>query len=171
MWTKGKKIVVSIIVAVMALGLMTGVVLAANRSDNTAATGKGRSQSGSCDETSCGSGNNGSCGGSGGAGYRWEKIVDGGASAMHDEIARALGISPEEYQKEREGGKGCEEIAAAKGISAQQLAEIEIKVKSDLIDKAVADGKLTQEQAQLLKDRLNEKAEGGCDGACESKVK
>ncbi len=105
----------------------------------------------------------------------------GSLDETHAEVAKALGISVEELEKELSAGKNCAEIAESKGLSAEKFAEIVNKVKTDAIDKAVAEGKMTTEQAEWMKSRIancsgNGAGAGrcnsggsGCGGACHDK--
>jgi hypothetical protein len=67
------------------------------------------------------------------------------------DIAKALGITAQELRTQLKSGKKLSEIATAKGKTLDDVkAAVKVTLKTRL-DKAVADGKLTQTQAD---DRL-----------------
>ena len=73
-------------------------------------------------------------------------------------VAEALGITPEELAAYHEDGLRLPEIAAELGVDETAVHEAVQTAKTDAVNQAVADGIITQEQA----DRL---LEGGrCDG-------
>lgn len=129
------------VISLLAVGLIAGVAFAATGGEPA----NGTNAQGSCN----------------GAGYRWGAVMAGNNSAIRTEVAKALGMSAEDLQKELDSGKTCAEVAQSKGISTEQLAEIVQKVKTDLLDKAVAEGRVTEEQAKVMKERI---ANSDCTG-------
>ncbi len=140
MRSKHKKIALATVVVLLAVGLVTGVALAATAGAGTAP--KSSSTCVGCQSSQCPFATN--------------------CESVQSEMAKALGISVEDLQKELAGGKTCAQIAQSKGVSAAQLAQITAKVRSDLLDKAVASGTLTPEQAKFMKDRMAQCAGTGC---------
>ena len=77
-----------------------------------------------------------------------------GARSVHNTVwgglAETLGLTPDELNAELASGKTLTQIAEAKGVSQDELAAaLETSAKAGL-DKAVADGVLTQEQADSM---------------------
>jgi len=94
-----------------------------------------------------------------GGDYQWmnnmhQWMLTSGARSVHtlvwNGLAEALGLTPDELNAELASGKTLTQIAEAKGVSGEQLtATLETSVKAGL-DKAVADGVLTQAQADQM---------------------
>lgn len=73
-----------------------------------------------------------------------------------DIFAEKLGLSADEVTSRVKAGETFAQIAESKGISAEQLPDFMQQVCTAAIDQAVTDGKLTQEQADALKTRLQD---------------
>ena len=83
----------------------------------------------------------------------------GPAGAIFPDLAKALGLTPAELRKQFEAGKSIADIAKAQGKS---LDDVRSAMKADAktkADKAVADGDLTQKQADELLSHLDEALE------------
>jgi hypothetical protein len=86
-----------------------------------------------------------------------------------DQVAKLTGLSTAEVAKERAAGKSLGSIAASKGVSADAAVAATLAARKALLDKYVADGKITaaQEKAMLdrmaarMKDRVNSTAKPG----------
>lgn len=74
-----------------------------------------------------------------------------------NDLAEFLGISREELTGALQSGKTIVQIAAEKGITEQQLVDFMAEKYSERIDQKVADGKITAEQAEKLKQSLTER--------------
>lgn len=72
---------------------------------------------------------------------------------MHDAIAEALGITPEELANQIRSGKSLKELAEGK---EQAVKDAILKAQKERLDQAVKDGKLTQEQADKIYERLQQ---------------
>jgi len=98
-----------------------------------------------------------------GDGYGWMQnmhqwMLTSGARSVHTIVwngfAEALGLTPDQLSAELASGKTLTQIAEAQGVSQEQLAAaLETSVKAGL-DRAVADGVLTQEQADWMLSRM-----------------
>ena len=75
-------------------------------------------------------------------------------------MADALGISVEELQAAREEGKSMRELLDELGIEPQALRERMEAAMDAAVEKAVADGVITQEQADALKTAKDERGQG-----------
>jgi len=89
--------------------------------------------------------------------HQW--MSTSGAQSVHNIVwgglAEALGLSPDELNAELASGKTLTQIAEANGVSQEQLvAALEVSVKAGL-DKAVADGALTQAQAEQMLNNMS----------------
>ncbi len=73
-----------------------------------------------------------------------------GMGAISEVISELLGLTPEEIHAEREAGKTLAEIANEQGITDEALIEAIVAGRTEAIEQAVADGTLTQEQADWL---------------------
>jgi len=71
-------------------------------------------------------------------------------------LANALGLSVEELDAARDEGKSLLEIAEEQGIDMADVQEAMRAAGEQLIDQAVADGLLTQEQADTIRQRVDE---------------
>jgi hypothetical protein len=68
--------------------------------------------------------------------------------------ASVLGLSPEELRSQVQAGKSLAQIAQDKGISRDDLKSRLIAVQKARLDQAVANGRLTSEQAQQVAARF-----------------
>ncbi len=75
-------------------------------------------------------------------------------------MAAALGISVDELNAARDEGTGLRELFQEQGLDRQTLRENLKNAMNEVLDQAVADGAITQEQA----DQLREKAQNGFGG-------
>jgi hypothetical protein len=96
-------------------------------------------------------------GGFGRGGFGW---AGGGQWTMFDTAAEALGLTPEELFAELRAGKSLAEIAEAKGVDVQTVHDAmnvaRDEARKQAIQQAVEDGRLTQEQAdQMLEKQEN----------------
>lgn len=69
----------------------------------------------------------------------------------HDAIAKALGITPEELTNQIRSGKTLKELAQGK---EQAVKDAILKAEKERLDQAVKDGKLSQDQANKIYERL-----------------
>jgi hypothetical protein len=94
-------------------------------------------------------------GGFGRGGFGWP---GGGQWTMFDTAAEALGMTPEELFAELRTGKSLAEIAEAKGVDVQTVQDAMSAARGEArkqaIQQAVEDGRMTQEQADQMLERL-----------------
>ncbi|MCS7061110.1 MAG: hypothetical protein RMN25_08070 [Anaerolineae bacterium] len=78
----------------------------------------------------------------------------GGSTAQFDAVAKALNLTPTQLFEQLHSGKTLEQIAQAQGVDMQTvinaLNAARIQALKDQIAQAVADGKITQEQADWM---------------------
>jgi uncharacterized protein YidB (DUF937 family) len=69
--------------------------------------------------------------------------------------ADAIGVTTDELKTAVKGGQSVAELAQSKGVSVDDVKSAISKALSDRIDKAVADGKITADQAAKVKGNLS----------------
>lgn len=74
------------------------------------------------------------------------------ADIMHGAMAQLLGMSPEEVTEARAEGRMLHELAADAGVEMTELHAVMTTVRADMIEAALDDGVLTEEQAQRMLD-------------------
>lgn len=94
-----------------------------------------------------------------------------GAGPMHTYMVKAyadvLGLTVEEVQAEFEAGKTMWQIAADQGLDDEQIKGIMIQARTVAFEAMVADGVLTQEQADFMLERMNTMMSGDfTPGSC-----
>ena len=142
-----KKIVYTIvIVAVLAVALgTTGMVSAQSDAPQAATPGTGYS---------FGAGNRGARGNGMGLQSTAPRTQDG---ILHDAMiavyAEALNLSVDELNAKLAAGETLSEIAFAAGLSVEDFFALKADARAQAIDQAVADGLLTEQQADWLKTR------------------
>jgi hypothetical protein len=82
-------------------------------------------------------------------GGAWGRMCRG-AGVIGDAVAGLLGMAREEILTERSAGKTLSEIAKEKGITDQQVIDAMLAGQKEAIDQALADGRITQAQADWL---------------------
>lgn len=86
--------------------------------------------------------------------HQWMTTNGGMHTIVWNGLADALKLTPDELQNQLASGKTLTQIAEAQGVSQEQLtAVLETSVKAGL-DKAVADGVLTREQADQMLNHM-----------------
>jgi uncharacterized protein YidB (DUF937 family) len=110
----------------------------------------------------------GMMGGWGNRGYgpgmmgRWGQ---GGYGPMHeymeDAFAEALGISHEDLEAKLDAGETMWTIAQAQGFSDDETAKLMVDARTKALEKAVADGVLTQEQADWMIQHMQQAQDAG----------
>lgn len=73
-----------------------------------------------------------------------------GIGPLNNQVASILNMSVTDLQAARQSGKSLAEIAADKGISRSDLIASMLKVHQDALAARVADGSLTQAQADQI---------------------
>jgi hypothetical protein len=80
--------------------------------------------------------------------------------ATFDAAAEALGLTPEELFSELHAGKTLEEIAEAQGVDIQAVRDAmgaaRTEAMKQAIEQAVADGKMTREQADWMLEGIEQ---------------
>lgn len=73
-----------------------------------------------------------------------------GSGRNLDGVANVLGMTTDQFKTESQSGKKIQEIVTEHGMTMDQFNQKMLELKKDAISKAVADGKLTQDQANKI---------------------
>jgi len=151
------KLILSIVVvAIFALALgSAGIVYAQTQTPATPAPGSGYGP--------------GMMGGRGQRGGMMGQNASGTHTGfLHDEMvaafAQKLGITVDDLNARLANGETMAQIASSKGLTADQFSTLMSDARSQAIDQAVKDGKLTQGQADWMKPRGAGQMAGGGRG-------
>lgn len=90
---------------------------------------------------------------------------------MHDAmiaaLAEALDVTPAELEEAHDAGQTMWQFAEAKGLTADEFSQIMIAARTKALEQAVADGTITQAQADWMIQRMSQaQANGFGMGAC-----
>lgn len=117
----------------------------------------------------------GGWGGFGGMMGAWQGNKGSGSyGPMHEYMletfADALGLTSQELQEQLDAGQTMWEVAQAQGLSDEQITELMEQAHDAALEQLVADGVLTQEQADWMDDHMEQMWAGGygpgsCHGA------
>lgn len=85
---------------------------------------------------------------------------------MEAELAAQLGMTEEELASLHDAGQTFWQIAEDKGISTEDAQQMMVNARSAALEKMVADGAITQEQADFMQTRMGGAGAGagGCQG-------
>lgn len=83
--------------------------------------------------------------------------------ASFENIAETFGMTTEELREAMAEGQTLVDIADELGVDLDVMVEEWVNAQIADIEQAVADGKMTQEQADALIERMNDKLEEGID--------
>lgn len=83
---------------------------------------------------------------------------------MINAFAQALGITPTDFEARRDAGQTAYQIAQSLGFSADQIPALLRNARTQALNAAVADGVITQQQADWMKSRAVGMGSGICDG-------
>jgi|SRR3990172_304914 len=105
------------------------------------------------------------------SGYRLGMMGDGNYGPMHtymvDSFAAALGLTPEELQTRIDAGESMWQVAQSQGLSDEEISALMLEARGEALQKAVAAGALTQEQANWMITHMQQSgmSPGFCHGA------
>lgn len=80
---------------------------------------------------------------------------------LHAATAEALGLTVAELDAELDAGKTLVEIAAEQGVDLEVVLAAREAARADIVAQLVADGKLTQAQADWMMQRAQARAAAG----------
>jgi len=72
---------------------------------------------------------------------------------LHAKLAEALGMSLSDFEAARAEGTPLAALAAEQGVSLEDLREVMLEARSEMIQEALADGVITQEQSDWMLQR------------------
>jgi len=91
-----------------------------------------------------------------------------GFGPMHEYMIAALseklGLSVDELNTRITNGERPYDIAAAQGMTSEQIQVHLVEAHDEAMKAAVADGVITQEQADWMKQRMEQRWQNGVDG-------
>lgn len=90
--------------------------------------------------------------------FRVEKLWEGGTGLV-GELLEKLGITFDELKVRLQGGENLADIAEEAGIDLNAIHEERIADQLERIEQLLADGKITEDQAERMQDRLNTQLE------------
>ena len=70
------------------------------------------------------------------------------------DIAKALGITPEQLKTEYQSGKKLPQIMAEHKLTTEQFRKKMLEIKKEKLSKSVSEGKLTQEKADKILQKI-----------------
>jgi hypothetical protein len=92
------------------------------------------------------------------AGYGWHGFQGEGA-VCSETVSELLGLTTDELCDLRQEGKSLAEIAAEQGVTIDELVEAIMAEKIEAVQAAVVEGTITQEQADVMIQRMEERTE------------
>jgi hypothetical protein len=95
--------------------------------------------------------------------FRAEKIWESG-NGLIGEILEKLGITLDDLKARISGGETLEDIATEAGIDLNAIHAERIQEQLKNVEQALADGKITEAQADRIRERLNDQLENPIPG-------
>lgn len=80
---------------------------------------------------------------------------------LHAATAEALGLTVEELDAELDAGKTLVQIAGEQGVDLEDVLAAREAARADIVAQLVADGKITQAQADWMLERMEARAAAG----------
>lgn len=112
-----------------------------------------------------------------GLGVKMGQGIRDAGGRMIDIVAELTGLTVEEVQAARADGESIAGIAEANGVSSDDVVSAALDVRKEVLDAKVAEGTITQQQADAALERMSERIEaritstdtggvgrGGCGG-------
>lgn len=90
-------------------------------------------------------------------GIRMGEAIRGAGARLVDVLAGLTGLSTDAIAAERAEGNSIADIAEANGVATETVVDAALDARKELLDAKVADGTITQEQADLAYDRMTER--------------
>jgi len=91
------------------------------------------------------------------AGARMGQSIRDAGARLVDVVADLTGLSVEDVQAERAEGASVADIAEANGVSTEEVVAKALDERKAILDAKVADGTITQEQADLAYEQMTER--------------
>jgi hypothetical protein len=106
-----------------------------------------------------------------GHGGKVSGLMHGDHDDMQETIANTLGISVDELQASHAEGKRLSKLAEELGVDMDKVHAAKEATRAQGLEDAVAEGRITREQADLIAQRRQKKADLFADGKWSSKGK
>ncbi len=90
-----------------------------------------------------------------GLGLRMGATMRDAGGRMVDVLAKLTGLSTDEIHDQRADGRTIADIAEAEGVDSDQVVSDTLAIRKQLLDDAVAEGTITQDQADATYDRMS----------------
>ncbi len=81
-----------------------------------------------------------------------------------DYASKALGITAEELKSELESGKRLPQIVEGRGMTVEQFHQKVLELKKEDLGKAVSEGKITQEEADKMIQKMEQRFNSSIPG-------
>lgn len=92
-----------------------------------------------------------------GTGARMGQAIRDAGGRLVDIVAGLTGLSVEEVQAQRAEGNSAAEIAEANGVATEEVVSEALAARKAILDAKVADGTITQEQADAAYAQMSER--------------
>lgn len=92
-----------------------------------------------------------------GAGARMGQAIRDAGARMIDIVADLTGLAVEDVQAQRAAGNSIADIAEANGVSTDTVVSEALAARKAILDAKVADGSISQEQADFAYERMTER--------------
>lgn len=97
--------------------------------------------------------------------HRGPGAMFGGIGEAVDSVASQLGITADELKEALRDGTSLNDLAAEHGVDPAAISQAIVDAADARIDAALADGKITQEQADSAKGKVSDSIDGIMDGS------
>ncbi|OGO75542.1 MAG: hypothetical protein A3K45_05495 [Chloroflexi bacterium RIFOXYC12_FULL_59_14] len=81
--------------------------------------------------------------------------LSNGYTVISEALSKLLDMTPQEIYDAHAAGQTLSEIAKAKGITDQQLIDAMLAGREEVVNQAIQDGRITQEQADWMEARMD----------------
>ncbi len=97
-------------------------------------------------------------------------LINGEEGPLHElmleSFSEAIGIAVEKLEARIESGETMWQIAVSEGVSEEEISDFMQQGRKAMVEQAVEDGKLSQEQADFMGSRWQEGGFRGGYGSC-----
>ncbi|MDZ4167792.1 MAG: hypothetical protein U1E08_08900 [Coriobacteriia bacterium] len=91
------------------------------------------------------------------SGIRMGEAIRGAGARLVDVLADLTGLSTDEIVAERADGNSIADIAEANGVATETVVDSALEARKVLLDAKVADGTITQDQADVAYSQMTER--------------
>lgn len=94
-----------------------------------------------------------------GLGVKMGQTIRDAGGRLVDIVAELTGLTVDEVRAARAEGTSIADIAEANGASSDEVVDAALKLRKEVLDAKVAEGTITQEQADEAYERMSERIE------------